>query len=338
MILGVLLSRRSWLKFYGPLIDRARADGHDVRIVFRPSPKLGEHIHPERDFAPWPGIHLQSDLDGIDILITGDREPRMHPRQLGIGQFFDNLLGPPRTDIAVAYLSEFHRLYHAILYQTPMPAQPVTGSPMMDGFDALDPGEIRARYCLDTRPVWLLFTLKFPTGGREVAYREIVEAYVAAAHRQGAQVVAKSRPKCGDPAWVPDVVDRYISDLSMHPFTSLALLRVAVQCLHWDSGAALEAGYAGVPTLCVAIPHPHLAHVMDKKAIFYAHEPQTGFRWEGLSEVHAPTEMLARLRDGEALGQPVSPAARHAFAEKFFGFTDGESARRILEVAQGLMR
>lgn len=92
------------------------------------------------------------------------------------------------------------------------------------------------------------------------SYRATVEAVRRWADRHGALLVAKTRTKHRDPAWLP--VDRLIGDECFHPFATLELLAAADAYVGFASALAVEATACGLvqrhllawPTEMVEVP------------------------------------------------------------------------------------
>jgi len=64
---------------------------------------------------------------------------------------------------------------------------------------------------------------------------------------RGILLVVKTRAKNGDPAFLRRYADRYIGDEDLWPYTSAQLMAVADRCVHFQSGAVIEAAFASVP-------------------------------------------------------------------------------------------
>ncbi len=58
------------------------------------------------------------------------------------------------------------------------------------------------------------------------------------------------------------------SDDGVFPYTSIELMAIADLCIHFQSGAVLEAAHAGVPSLSVRVPQSHLEEYPGHDELF----------------------------------------------------------------------
>lgn len=84
---------------------------------------------------------------------------------------------------------------------------------------------------------------------QQLRYWQIVRALRAWCDAREALLVAKTRLKHGDPAWLTRYCDRIIGDVSFYPFTTLELLRAADLYVGFASAMAIEAAAVGIPQL-----------------------------------------------------------------------------------------
>ena len=90
-----------------------------------------------------------------------------------------------------------------------------------------------------------------------------VDAVREFCRRSGAALVVKSREKNRDPRFLRRGRGRVRGDRRRRciPYTSIELMAIADLCVHFQSGAALEAALAAVPSLSVKVPQSHLRGV-----------------------------------------------------------------------------
>ena len=74
---------------------------------------------------------------------------------------------------------------------------------------------------------------------QQLRYWQVVRALRAWCDERGALLVAKTRLKHRDPAWLTRYCDRIIGDVSFYPFTTLELLRVADLYVGFASAMAM---------------------------------------------------------------------------------------------------
>jgi hypothetical protein len=246
----------------------------------------------------------------------------------------------------------------------------VCGSTLMDQLDLVDRAAIRKRYGFaPDQPVVVLMTLKLvvqdggrrrllwgdgaaairaaravvaghPEWAREILganwYRDTARAIRRWCDRHGAALVMKSREKNEDPGFLRDLGDVFVYDEGLYPYTSMELMAIADLCVHFQSGAALEAAFAGVPSLNVTVSQDHLVHYASEHALdeIYSGRPGSLLNFPGVVWPVAPAYAVARF-DGLALDElRVDPGARRAYVEKFLGFDDTRSGVRVVETIE----
>ena len=161
-------------------------------------------------------------------------------------------------------------------------------------------------------------------------YHALVQAVRRLCDRSGAALVVKSREKNQDPSFLKGVADLLVErDDEVFPYTSIELMAVADLCVHFRSGAVMEAAMASVPSVSVAVPQTHLEGNPSFEEIYGTHEGSLqnfpGVVWS------TPHDGVAALLDGRTLADfRVDPAARRAYVERFLGFDDLKSSQRVL--------
>jgi hypothetical protein len=239
----------------------------------------------------------------------------------------------------------------------------VCGATTMDQLALVDAADVRRRYGLaPDRPVVLFMSLKMavpevwrravwgpesrlvraaraalaghpewiPAIVRRHGYRSLVESVARFCRRSGAALVVKSKEKNDDPAFLRDLADIWLYDERVHPYTSMELLAISSLCIHFQSGAALEAAFAGVPSLSLSVPQSHLAGYATYDEVYSA-RPGTMLNFPGVVWP-VPAASAAAQLDAADLGSfRLDASARRSYVETFLGFDDTASSVRVLD-------
>jgi hypothetical protein len=239
----------------------------------------------------------------------------------------------------------------------------VCGSVMMDQLDIVDRAAVRKRYGIgDDQPVVLFMSLKMevPDDWRRLhwgrawrviravkalvkghpawvpdilfrhGYRKMLLATQRLCRRSGAALIVKSRKKNGDPPFLRRLADDFIYDEAVYPYTSLELMAIADLCVHFQSGAVLEAAFAGVPSLSVLVSQEHLKKYASFDELYGA-EVDTLQNFPGVVTPVSYRDVAALLDRASLSDFTVDPEARRRYVTKFLGFDDTHSSRRVLE-------
>lgn len=242
----------------------------------------------------------------------------------------------------------------------------VCGSTLMDQLALVDREAVRRRYGLGARqPVVLLMSLKMAvpdpwrrlvwgrgpawyraaralaTGraawAREIVrghgYRDLLEALERLCRRSGAALVVKSREKNEDPPFLARVADVFVYDEQIFPYTSMELMAIADLCVHFQSGAVLEAAFCGVPSLSVRVSQEHLKEYASFGEI-YGGQPGSLQNFPGVVTLAEPREALALLDRSTLADFGIEAEARRRYVEKFLGFDDTRSSERVLDAME----
>jgi hypothetical protein len=181
-----------------------------------------------------------------------------------------------------------------------------------------------ARAALSGHPGWI------PTILRRHGYRSLVESVQRFCRRSGAVLVVKSKEKNDDPPFLRTLADVWLYDERVYPYTSMELLAIASLCIHFQSGAALEAAFAGVPSLSLTVPQSHLAGYATFEEI-YGGRPGTIQNFPGVVWTSPAAEAAARLDIADLGSFRLDPAARRSYVQTFLGFDDTASSARVLD-------
>ena len=242
----------------------------------------------------------------------------------------------------------------------------VAGSTMMDQLAVVDRAAVRKRYGLASdQPVVLLMSLKMAVpdpwrrlvwgasprlwraaraalGGhadwvpdivRGHGYRELVLALRDLCRREGAALIVKSREKNADPGFLRRLADVFVYDEALYPYTSMELMAVASLCVHFQSGAVLEAAFAGVPSLSVEVSQSHLQGYASFDEV-YGGRLGSLQNFPGIVWPVGHREAVGLIERSRLGAFAVEPEARRRYVEKFLGFDDTRSSVRILEAIE----
>ena len=166
------------------------------------------------------------------------------------------------------------------------------------------------------------------------AYRELVDAVHVFCRRNGAVLLVKSREKNRDPRFLHRSADIFVeSDDAVYPYTSIELMAIADFCVHFQSGAVLEAAAASVPSLSVKVPQSHLRDYPGHDEVFGGRAGSlqnfAGVVWSA-GHAEAPSWFAGRsLADVK-----IDPEARRRYLDLFVGDADGRSSHRVLDVIE----
>jgi len=245
----------------------------------------------------------------------------------------------------------------------------ISGSTMLDQLGLVDRGAVRRQLGVGPdQPVVLFMSLKmavpeprrqFLWGGgsalirtaRAVAhghsglvpeiwkgngYRALAQAVRRFCNRTGAALVVKSREKNRDPRFLRKVADVFVErDDEVFPYTSIQLMAVADLCIHFQSGAVFEAAMAGVSSINIRVP---LSDDQQKyPARTFAYDPGEGSlsNFPGVAWFTRRPEEAVSLLEGRTLADfRLDPAARRAYVERYLGFDDLGSSRRVLQAIE----
>ena len=246
----------------------------------------------------------------------------------------------------------------------------VCGSPMLDQLAVVDRAAVRKRYGLDDgRPVVVFMSLKMgvpdpwrrlvwgrewrglrairaastghaewvPTILRTHGYRDLMDALARFCARHGAALVVKSRRKNYDPSFLSRYADVFLTDETVYPYTSMELIAIANLCVHFQSGAVIEAAFAGIPSLSVIVSQTHL-HAYPGHDEIYGLAPESLQNYGGVVWPVRPEEAIARLERASLADFGIDRAARAGYVRRFLEFDDTASSDRVLDVIERAVR
>jgi hypothetical protein len=165
-------------------------------------------------------------------------------------------------------------------------------------------------------------------------YRSLADSVRAFCRRHGASLVVKSREKNRDPRFVRTMADVLVErDDEVFPYTSIQLMAAADLCIHFQSGAVVEAAFCRVPSLSVKIPPPYEPDLPAYEETWGA-RPGSLQNWAGVVWSAGLAEAPALLAERQLHAWTVDPEARRAYVERYLGFDDTRSSERVLETIE----
>jgi hypothetical protein len=165
-------------------------------------------------------------------------------------------------------------------------------------------------------------------------YRRLARSVRDFCRRAGAVLVVKSREKNRDPRFLRASADAFVDgDDRVFPYTSIELMAIADLCIHFQSGAVLEAVRVGVPSVSVQVPQSHLLDYPGHQELFGGREGSLqnfpGVVWS-MGHEEAPVRL-----DGLTMADfKVDPEARRRYIQRFVGFDDARCSDRVLDVIE----
>lgn len=347
MILAFPAWRLGFFKATGGPITEALRRGHHVYAVHAWDEKPGEGITAEAIGRRWPAIRVASHdvVEAVDAVLGPSlgtyraRLPRAaHAYNLDLA--WEGVSAPVGARLHHCWASALQRDTWVRTHgggEGLMPAlwaHSVTGSPMIDAFAPCPRGRWER-----ANPQVVLMALKFPRNAglwrrwiyRWIGYRRLAGALRRFCDRIGADLVVKTRAKNRDPEWLRWVADEWIVDGAFWPYTAAMVIQRARFIVHFQSGAALEAAFAGVPQLSVRLPHPHLRAYPGHAEQY---EAKPGMQaWAGVV-TGVGWETAVGYLDALQVPPLVDPFARQAYVSRFLGFDDCKTSARILDLVE----
>jgi hypothetical protein len=228
------------------------------------------------------------------------------------------------------------------------------GFPEMEAVSLVDPREVRRRLGIPAdKPVVVMlpYSYGFGPSSFRVAHRgqqwsrwgetrslvrqlwsdlNVIKAVRAFASRNGAHLIVKSRLKRRPLFYTRAVADTHLYDESVYPATILELLRIASACVGFYSTTVHEAAYLGVPYVCL---RPSDRDVRGPRPVQHVFMDRSKSSWDfpGVSTVLEVPEAVASLPRRSLDDFNVDAQARAAYVEKFLGYDDGRSSKRVLD-------
>src|SRR6185295_660681 len=242
----------------------------------------------------------------------------------------------------------------------------VGGSTMLDQLGLVDRGTVRRHLGIGPdKPVVLFMSLKMTVPERRFVwgdgsaltrtakavahrrvdlvpeiwngnrYRTLAEAARRFCDRAGAALVVKSREKNRDPRFLRNVADIFVErDDEVFPYTSIQLMAVADLCIHFQSGAVLEAAMAGVPSISIKVPLSDDQQTYPAHIFAFDDRPGSLSNFPGVAWFTPPEEAVSLLEGRTLADFRLDPSARRAYVERHLGFDDLRSSQRVLQAIE----
>ncbi len=165
----------------------------------------------------------------------------------------------------------------------------------------------------------------------------VVRAVKEFCKRNGAFLLVKSRLKDPIPPYMEAVADKCIYDERHYPATILETLSIAHLCINFYSTAFTEVIGIGIPNLCIE----YSAEDTDYDPLLYTmminHQEGGFYQYRGVSTCMSIPEVIETLPGKSLSGFKMDSHERKAYVEKFLGYDDGQSSKRVLDEIQALV-
>jgi hypothetical protein len=228
------------------------------------------------------------------------------------------------------------------------------GFPEMEAASLIDPREVRRRLGIPAdKPVVVVlpYSYGFGLSSFRVTHRHqqctrwgearslvrqlwadlnVVKAVRAFASRNGTHLVVKSRMKRRPMFYTRALADTHLYDDSVYPATILEILKIASVCIGFYSTTVHEAAYLGVPYVCL---RPSDRDVRGPRALQRVFMDRSKSSWDfpGVSTVLEVPDAIASLPRSALDDFKIDAQARATYVEKFLGYDDGRSSKRVLD-------
>ncbi len=269
----------------------------------------------------------------------------------GVGLYSDHW-----TELGLEYFREKQLVRHGDDTEKEIQRKALAvGFPEMEAAKLVDPGEVRRRLGVPVdRPVVVLLPYGYGFGlssfrathghqERRSRWRElsgvvgqywndlnVVKAVRAFCDRNGAYLIVKSRLKRRPPVYTRALADTHLYDESIYPATILEVLSIASLCIGFYSTTVHEAIYLGIPCLCI---RPADRDVRGDRALqrVFMDRSKSSFEFPGVSVVLEAPEVITDLPRKGLDDFAMDAQARAAYVERFLGYDDGRSSKRVLD-------
>jgi hypothetical protein len=113
---------------------------------------------------------------------------------------------------------------------------------------------------------------------------------------------------------------------------------VASLCIHAYSTTVLEAGYCGVPSLCLAPTDVDMGQAPFASEFVHSLKPGWIYNWPGVAYGVPLREAFDGFARWSLADFPFEGRARGDYVERFLGFDDGRSSERLLDLAESTVK
>lgn len=272
MKLAFVIPRSNHLKIIGPIVTEAQRRGHSVIVVVTPADPKGAGVLPHLT-AELPGVSVYSQavlhkpfVDwavAVGLRTAPDLRQCTRPRLkwAALEHAGDNLLYLREGDSLAGWDFVSFLSVEAMAF-----ADRRTEGHLAQGYPELDQLSLQTMTREACRAKWNLpagqFVVVVGTAARpagmsrtrrwwfaQYRYWAVMRELRRWADMSRAMIIAKTRAKHDDPAWLTRYCDRIVGDVSFYPFTTLELLMAADLYVGFASTMAIEACAVGVPSV-----------------------------------------------------------------------------------------
>jgi hypothetical protein len=153
-------------------------------------------------------------------------------------------------------------------------------------------------------------------------------------------LVSKSRAKHNDPKWVKDNCDLFLIDEKYYPFTLLELMYISSFYIGFNSSSVLEGTFCNLPSeLFQAFPTDYQYGNYGGDVFNYLENcmknPEEWLNYDGVTKVNYYKDNIKESFLG-LVDQSITKDDYSCYVEKFLGFEDGESSKRLFDVISKL--
>lgn len=172
-----------------------------------------------------------------------------------------------------------------------------------------------------------------------ISYRRYLSSLRRFADANHACLVAKTRAKHGDPAYLKDYMDHVVDDQSFFPFTTLELMRVSSLYVGFYSASVIEAVAIGLYAMTVLFTPVEQAEPQPGsrlRSAFFHRNPGSLWNTPGVSEIMDGTKRsgvaaLERFARSSLDAYVVDEQRRTQLLDRFVSYR-GTSSERFVEV------
>ena len=190
-----------------------------------------------------------------------------------------------------------------------------------------------------------LWSVRWPEVDWLATYRDCLGCVGEFARRNGAVLIAKTRPKHADPGYVVRSVDRVFGDGAFYPFRTLELMFLSDLYVGMPSASAFEAAFIG-KRLINLVPFPPASF---EYPLFFPFKQEFYYGTDGLWNAGGFSECVRTFRAEEwtkftewgrngVLDPGFSAEARRRVVEKAIGFDDFKASHRFLDLVESVLK
>ena len=163
-------------------------------------------------------------------------------------------------------------------------------------------------------------------------YKASLQSVKKWCQKNDALLIVKSRPKHKEPKYVKEIADLVISDDSFCPLASVELVSISDLVIGYGSTVVLEAGFLGVRALSIDID---IKSKISWRRTLDAYRESGIYGYEGLSDTIDYHKVSEYLDEHDLNSLKVDRVKRKEYIEKFLGYDDFNSGKRIVDYVAG---